>query len=211
MTNGLKFTSDWLTLNFLFFLQKTYLKAYIIPLTRSNDFCSGRDKRGVLVEKGKGPWQSNDVILFFDKIYFGEEKMKPREWSNLILFFFQNCPFWADITNISTFTFGGWSFSWSTFSSQPSEGPKGFVDWVSKKSDHGCWAIKLDHEKRPSSMVWFHGPWCKPALKVGYTFGSKTKWNSKSSNPIMWEEIFWTQGLYIRIQVYEMALMCYHF
>jgi hypothetical protein len=34
------------------------------PLTWSNKFCGGRGKRGGLVEKGKGPWQKNVVIMF---------------------------------------------------------------------------------------------------------------------------------------------------
>ena len=34
-------------------------------LTWSNRFCRGRGKRGALVEKGKSPWQRNDVIIYF--------------------------------------------------------------------------------------------------------------------------------------------------
>ena len=36
------------------------------PLTWSNMFCAGRDKRGALVRKAKGPWQrkyGNNKIL----------------------------------------------------------------------------------------------------------------------------------------------------
>ena len=51
------------------------------PLTWSNGFCGGRGKRVALVEKGKGPWQRNIVILVFWWIFFGEEKSK--EWWNL--------------------------------------------------------------------------------------------------------------------------------
>ena len=33
------------------------------------------------------------------------------------------------------------------------KGPKGFVNCFFKKSDHECWTIKSDHEKKASSMV----------------------------------------------------------
>ena len=51
----------------------------------------------------------------------------------------------------------------------PSEGPKGFVYWFLKKTDHGSWAIKLDHEKRPLSMptswsMMYTGPKCHQLL-----------------------------------------------
>jgi hypothetical protein len=39
---------------------------------------------GALVEKGKGPWQRNVVIIKKVMIFLGEDKMKTREWSNLI-------------------------------------------------------------------------------------------------------------------------------
>ena len=47
--------------------------------------CGGRGKRGALVEKGKGPWQTNDVMIFFDTMFLGKEKTKIREWSKLIM------------------------------------------------------------------------------------------------------------------------------
>ena len=69
-------------------------------MTWSNIICGGRDKRGALVEKDKDPWQRNVVIIFF-----GEETMTTREWSNLILFSFKIMPL-LDIyskNNIVTF------------------------------------------------------------------------------------------------------------
>ena len=42
-------------------------------------------------------------------MYFGEEKMKTREWSNLKLF--QNYPFWTYIKKkLDILFFGVWSF-----------------------------------------------------------------------------------------------------
>ena len=35
------------------------------PLTWSNGFCDGRGKRGGMVEKGRGLWQKNVVIIKF--------------------------------------------------------------------------------------------------------------------------------------------------
>ena len=35
------------------------------PLTWSNNFCGGRGKRGVMVEKGKGPWHKNKNTMIF--------------------------------------------------------------------------------------------------------------------------------------------------
>ena len=40
--------------------QKTCYKAYII---HQHGLCDGRGKRGPLLEKGKDPWQRNDVII----------------------------------------------------------------------------------------------------------------------------------------------------
>ena len=73
-------------------------KIYILrpALAWSNGFSSGNDKRGALVEKGKGPYHRNIPMIFFNERLL-EEKMKTREWSNLIPPPLQNCPFWAYI------------------------------------------------------------------------------------------------------------------
>jgi hypothetical protein len=42
---------------------KTYFKAYIIHRHGPKGFMVGEGKRGVLVEKGKDPWQRNIVIM----------------------------------------------------------------------------------------------------------------------------------------------------
>jgi hypothetical protein len=59
-------------------------------VTWSNGFCGGRGKRGAMVEKGKGAWQSIVVIIKFDYFCGGEEKMKTRTkgWSNLDFSYF---------------------------------------------------------------------------------------------------------------------------
>ena len=108
---------------------------------------------------------------------FWEEKMKTRENKRIVklyLFFFQNCPFWTCIEKISTFTFGAWPFLFIHIRFTPSKRPKGFVNWWFTKSDHGCWTIKSDNGKKPSSMVWFHDPWCKAAPSTFLTAHATT-------------------------------------
>ena len=61
---------------------------------------------------------------------------------------------------------GAWSFLLVRIQFTPSEGPKDFVDNL-KRNETRPW--KLDHEKKPFSMVRLHGPWCKPALSVKKT------------------------------------------
>ena len=99
------------------------------PLTWSNGFCSGRGKWSALVEKDKGPWQRNDIMIFFSEMYFREEEMKTREDNKLYLFFiFSKLPFWAYIRKISTFTFSAWPFLFSHIRFTPSEELKGFLN-----------------------------------------------------------------------------------
>ena len=50
--------------------------------------------------------------------------------------------------------------SWSTFGFTPSERPKGFVNCFFQEIK--LW--KLEHGKRPYSMILLHGPWCKLTL-----------------------------------------------
>ena len=94
--------------------------------------------------------------------------MKTREDNKIVKLEFlelSNYPLWAYLKKkINTFTFDAWPFMLLHIWFTPSEGPKDFVNRFFKKSDCGFWTIKSDHGKRPSSMVRFHGPWCKPAL-----------------------------------------------
>jgi hypothetical protein len=139
-------------------------------LTWCNGFCGGRGNKGAILEKGKGPWHSNDVIfsIYIMKFFWGKRRWrqgKMRDSSNHFFFFsFQNYPFWAYTKKIRTFVFGAWSFLLVHIWFTPIEGSKDFVNWFFKKLDHGCWTIKSDHEKRPYFMVQFHGPWCKLTL-----------------------------------------------
>ena len=57
----------------------------------------------------------------------------------------------------------------------PSEGSKGFVNWIFKKSDHGSWTVKSDHGIKPFSMLWLYGPWCKLALSDHIRLSFKRK------------------------------------
>ena len=56
-------------------------KGLHFPLTWSNVFCGGRGKRGALVEKCRGPWPKNVVMI---KKKYGEEKMKTREDKTMV-------------------------------------------------------------------------------------------------------------------------------
>ena len=60
---------------------KTIFDAYNHLQAWSNMFCGGRGKRGALVgeKKTRGPWQRNVVVMNFNEIVFGEEKMKTRQ------------------------------------------------------------------------------------------------------------------------------------
>ena len=44
------------------------------PVTCSNGFCGGRGKRGAPIEKGKGPWHENIVIIIFSWIFFRKRR-----------------------------------------------------------------------------------------------------------------------------------------
>ena len=106
--------------------------------------------------------------------------MKTREDKRMVyLEFPSKLPFMETYLKIfSRFTFWCLVHIWFT----PGEGPKGFVNWFSKISDHGSWTIKSDHEKKPSFMVcdfMFHGPnrplvvrCLKPELKIWTLFVS---------------------------------------
>jgi hypothetical protein len=51
-------------------LAKDVFKGLRYSLTWSNEYCAGRDKRGALVEKDRGPWQKNCCCNKFLMIFF---------------------------------------------------------------------------------------------------------------------------------------------
>ena len=53
------------------------------PLIWSNGFCGGRLKRGALVEKRKGPWEKNVVIINFQWNYFCEKEDEDKRMVKL--------------------------------------------------------------------------------------------------------------------------------
>ena len=135
---------------------KDRFKGLRYPLTWSNWFCCGRGKRGR--KKGKGSMTRNVVIINFWWIIFfwgreDEDKRKQEDgqtWNTSP----PNGMFWTCIKNkIRTLTFGARSFLLVSIVFTPSEGPKGFVNWFSEKSDHKKKAI-------------FHGPWSQPAVRI---------------------------------------------
>ena len=94
--------------------------------------------------------------------FFGgrEDEEKTREWSFIYLFSFplQNWPFGAYIykkNHIHLLVHG--HYSWSTFGLHLVKGLKALLIDILKKSDHGSWTME---------KAIFHGPWCKPALRL---------------------------------------------
>ena len=126
------------------------------PLTRSNGICGGRGKRGPMKEKCC--YKSN-----FDELFLGEEKMEENGQSWLYCFKIVLLGHILQIQHICFMVHG--HSSWSTFGLHLVR-----VQRLCKliRKQIGPW--KLDHHvgprKRPSSMVWLHGPWCKPALSL---------------------------------------------
>ena len=109
--------------------------------------CSGR--------KCKGLWQSNIVIIIVQWICFWEvmtRQDKTRKWLNLKKKI-QNIPFWSYVYKSTYSLFGLHSVYIVIFI------------LIFKKSNHGSWTIKWDHENKPSYMIWLHGPWCNPTMK----------------------------------------------
>jgi hypothetical protein len=62
---------------------------------------------GVLVEKGRGSWQRNVVIIHFNELCFWGREDEDKKLEKLFFFLGggPNCPFWACIIKINTFTF----------------------------------------------------------------------------------------------------------
>ena len=102
------------------------------------------------------------MIIFQWNIFLGKRRWrqeKDQTWFSL-----KNTLFGHILKKPSIFA--SWCVSWSTFDLHLVRGPnKCFKNWFFKRLDHGSWTMKSDHGKRPSSMVWLHGPWCKPALR----------------------------------------------
>ena len=98
------------------------------------------------------------LMIFFEKW----REMKTREWSTLILFYFnfQNCPCWTYVTKISTNSFfGAWSFLFIHIWFTPIEGPKALYICFLKILDHGSWTMNQTMEKGhlPWSDLTAHG------------------------------------------------------
>ena len=86
-------------------------------------------------------------------------EVKPKEWSNSFYYFLSKMSF-LDIYILKKIThsfFGAWLFLLVHIWFTPSEGPKGFINWFLKKSDHGSWIIKSvgpwGNDPLPWSMV----------------------------------------------------------
>ena len=85
------------------------------------------------------------------KISLEKRKWRQEKPKKILIFsFFSKLLFWdIYLKNKSEYAlFGVWSFLLIRIWFTPNGEPKGFVNWFSKKSDHG---------KRPSSMVRLHG------------------------------------------------------
>jgi hypothetical protein len=84
-------------------------------LTWSDGFYGGRGKRGTLVEKNKGLWQRNVVIINFN-VLGGRENEDKRRQENGLEFFSFKIAFFKNISKNqhTQFLVHGHS-SWSTF------------------------------------------------------------------------------------------------
>ena len=175
------------------------LKRHIhYPLPWSKGFWGGRSKRGALVKKDKGMWQRNVVVMIFFMIFFceGENEEKRRQKNRQTWLFPQNYPFWTyfkqKFAHIHFLVHG--HSSWSTFTLHLVWDAKTLLNWFVKKSDHGCWIMKSNHGKRPSSMIQPHGPWYKPALSESWGEPTRTMvpWRQGFRHPTRNECMDWS-------------------
>ena len=117
---------------------------------------------------------SKILMKFF---WGGDEEMKTRKNKRMVNFefFFKTFPFWTFIFVKDQHTFfGAWLFLLVHIRFPPSEGSKGFVNFIYfKKFDHGSWTIKSYHGKMPYSMIRLHGPWCKLTLSSPYSISRR--------------------------------------
>ena len=128
--------------------------------------CSGRKKQGPMAEQYRNNKASMNLFIFVGR----EDEDKRRQRNCQTWIFFSKSALFGHILNKSTHSlFGAWSFLLVHIRFTPSEGPKGFVNWSYKKSDHESWTIKSDRGKKAI----FHGPWCKAALMTS----SLKKWS----------------------------------
>ena len=144
-------------------------KRHILRPTLSTDMVQRvlwwRRKSGARVEKGKGPWQRNVVLINSQWFIFeGEERMKTKEDKSMVKldFRFPKLPFWDIYSKIITFTFWCMVIPLCPIWFTPSERPKSFVKCFLKEIGPWSLTMKSDHGQRPSFMVRLHGPWCKP-------------------------------------------------
>ena len=90
-------------------------------------------------------------------------QVKPRRrQENGQTWYFSKLPYLRHILEKSTHSlFGAQSFFLGHIQFLPSEGPKSFVNLFFKIFGPSSWT-----PERPSSIVWLHSPWCKPALRL---------------------------------------------
>ena len=111
------------------------------PMIWSNMFCSGRGKRGALVEKGQGSMAEKCCYDKFLMIFFWERENKNKRRQKYGLTWWKKSKIkivFGHIFQKTTNSFlGAWSFLLVHIWFTPSEGPQGFVNWFFNKSDHG--------------------------------------------------------------------------
>ena len=127
--------------------------------------CSSSKRQGPMAKK----YCYNKILMIFFLRTRRWRQEKSKEWSNLNVL--KTAPFVSILKTKTHSLFGAWAFLLVHIWFTPSEGPKCFVNWFSKKLGHGSWTTKSDHGKRPSSVVRLHGPWCKLALSWVSTIG----------------------------------------
>ena len=130
--------------------------------------------------------------------------MKTKEWSKLNFFSLQNCLLGTYIKNIIAFTFWCMAILLDPHSVHTQWGAQKLCKLTFLRNQ----TMKLDHGKRPSSMVRLHGPWCKPALKNVINTLKKTYFSKRHKIP----HIYYTQQnknpQKIMQQLHEIGFYC---
>ena len=150
---------------------KDIFKGLYYIVTRSRGFCNRRGKSGALVGKRQGPVIEkcclNNVLMIC--LFCGggiEDEDTWRQKNDQTWFFIpSHLPFEGIFflnQHIHFFVHG--HSSWSTFTLHLVRGPNDFIIWILRNHTMEVGPWSWDHGKRPSSMVRFHCPWCKPAL-----------------------------------------------
>jgi hypothetical protein len=133
-------------------------------------FCGGRGKISALVEKGKGPWQRNNVkITFAWNIFQGKEDNDKRRQENgqTWIFFSKIALFEHTLKNSTHPLLSAWSILSVHIRFTPSEEPKNFINWLFETMDIGPSSRTMQKNHLPWSGFTVHGVDRPLAPKLG--------------------------------------------